>query len=203
MNALRLPGRLPNYLYGVLCKEIRPLTSLNISCLCNTLGAKTVDVKTLKPLTLSYNVIRQKSKKQKDEDSDDEDVDIFDGDSSLTKDSKVVKLNTTSLRMDAILKSTLGVARNKVEKLFYESKIRVNGKKILKKSIPVRVDYEIDVIKSVSPKNPDHLYVARIEILSITAKEDSIAITARRFKNLLIENYETDPYKPSTADEDK
>ncbi|XP_045767864.1 mitochondrial transcription rescue factor 1 [Maniola jurtina] len=203
MNALWRRGHLPHYLYGVLCKEIiRPVTSLNISCLCNTLEART-DVKTLKPWTLSYNVIRHKSKKQKDEDSDDEDVDIFDGDSSLTKDSKVVKLKTTSLRMDAILKSTLGVARNKIEKLFYESKIRVNGKKILKKSIPVRVDYEIDVIKSVSPKNPDHLYVARVEILSIAAKEDSIAITARRFKNLLIENYETDPYKPSTADEDK
>ncbi|XP_039750350.1 mitochondrial transcription rescue factor 1 [Pararge aegeria] len=202
MNVLWRRGYVPRYLNRAICKEIRPVTSLYVSCFHNTVGART-DLQALKPLHLSYRAIRYKSKKNKDDDSDDENVDILDDDTSLTKDSKVVKLNTTSLRMDAILKSTLGVARNKIEKLFYESKIRVNGKKVLKKSIPVRIDYEIDVIKSVSPKNPAHLYVARIEILNIVAKEDSIAITARRFKNLLIENYKTDPYKPSTADEDK
>ncbi|XP_023933955.2 mitochondrial transcription rescue factor 1 [Bicyclus anynana] len=202
MNVLCKRSHLANYVYRVLCKEIKPITSLKVSCLHNAVGTST-KLHNLKPANLLYTAIRCKSKKSKDDDSDDENATIWDDDSSLTKDSKIVKLNATSLRMDAILKSTLGVARNKIEKLFYESKIRVNGKKVLKKSIPVREDYEIDVIKSVSPKNPDHLYVARVEIISIAAKEESIAITARRFKNLLIENYETDPYKPSTADEDK
>lgn len=54
----------------------------------------------------------------------------------------------------------------------------------------------------VSPKNPEHLYVSRIEILNIVPKEDSISITARRFKNLLIENYEIDPYKSSSTEEE-
>lgn len=49
----------------------------------------------------------------------------------------------------------------------------------------------------VSPKNPDHLYVSRIEILDAVPKEDGIGISARRFKNLLIENYEEDPHKGS------
>lgn len=65
------------------------------------------------------------------------------------------------------------------------------------------MDYEIDIIKSVSPKNPDHLYVSRVEILNIAAKEESIVVTARRFKTLLIENYENDPYKPSTSEEEQ
>lgn len=53
----------------------------------------------------------------------------------------------------------------------------------------------------VSPKNPEHLYVSRVEILNITPAEDHISITARRFKNLLIENYEVDPFKGSSESE--
>ncbi|CAH2040636.1 unnamed protein product, partial [Iphiclides podalirius] len=144
--------------------------------------------------------IRHKSKKQSDLDSDDEQDD--EDDYSLTKDSKVIKFNTTSLRTDGVLKSALGVSRNKIEQVFYESKIRINGKKILKKSHAVKVGSEIDVIKSISPHNPDHLYVSRVEVLNLAAKEETIVVTVRRFKNLLIENYETDPYKPSSADKE-
>ncbi|KOB77414.1 putative secreted protein, partial [Operophtera brumata] len=115
-------------------------------------------------------------------DSDDET--IVDDDSPLTRDSKMVKFSTTSMRTDMILKSALGVARNKIEQAFYESKIRVNGRKITKKSAP----------------NPDHLFVSRIEILDASPKEESIGISARRFKNLLIENYEEDPHKGGSSE---
>lgn len=47
----------------------------------------------------------------------------------------------------------------------------------------------------VSPKNADHIYVARVEILNVTPKEESIQVTARRFKHLLIDNYVADPHK--------
>ncbi|CAK1544107.1 unnamed protein product [Leptosia nina] len=154
----------------------------------------------LSPVHCTYSVIRQKSKKKRDIDSDDEE-ELYEGDGSLSKDSKVIKVNTTSLRTDGVLKLALGVSRNKIEQLFYESKIRVNGKKLLKKSNPVQVDNEIDVIKGLSPKNPDHILVSRVEVLNIAAREESIAITVRRFKNLLIENYEKDPYKPSSSEE--
>ncbi|GBP08081.1 Uncharacterized protein C6orf203 homolog [Eumeta japonica] len=122
-------------------------------------------------------------------------------DASLSRDSKIVHFLTTSMRTDLILKSALGIARNKIEKSFYESKIRVNGKKILKKSVGVNLGDEVDLIKTVSASNPDHLHVARVEILKITPKEESIKVTVRRFKNLLIENYEVDPYKGTANDE--
>lgn len=145
------------------------------------------------PLCNKY-FTRFKSTKKKTYDSDDEGGN-FDDDVSLSKDSKVIKFNTTSMRADMILKSALGVGRNKIEQIFYESKIRINGRKILKKSVSVQPDDELDVIKSVSPNNPDHLYVARVKVLDVTAKEDTIVVTVRRFKNFLIENYEEDPYK--------
>ncbi|XP_022825990.1 uncharacterized protein C6orf203 [Spodoptera litura] len=143
----------------------------------------------------NYTTVRWKSKKRQ-YDSDDEEI-VLEDDSSLSKDSKVVKFSTTSMRTDVVLKSALSISRNKVEQMFYESKIRVNGKKILKKSASVRLGDEVDVIKMVSPKNPDHIYVSRVEILDVAAKEESIQVTARRFKHLLIENYENDPIKTS------
>ncbi|XP_026731571.1 uncharacterized protein C6orf203 homolog [Trichoplusia ni] len=145
-----------------------------------------------------FTSVRCKSKKSQ-YDSDDEDI-VPDDDSSLSRDSKVVKFSTTSMRTDVVLKSALTISRNKIEQMFYESKIRLNGKKVLKKSASVKLGDEVDVIKMVSPNNPDHLYVARVEIMNITPKEDSIQITARRFKHLLIDNYEADPHKVSAAE---
>lgn len=143
-----------------------------------------------------FNIVRWKSKKHQ-YDSDDDDNNVFDDDSSLSKDSKVIKFSTTSMRADIILKSALGISRNKIEQMFYESKLRINGKKVLKKSANIKLGDEVDIIKMVSPNNPDHLYVARVEVLNIVPKEESINVTARRFKNLLIENYENDPHSAS------
>lgn len=53
----------------------------------------------------------------------------------------------------------------------------------------------------ISPRNKNHLNVARIEIINMVAKEEQITVTARRFKNLLIENYEGDPFKGNTETE--
>lgn len=51
----------------------------------------------------------------------------------------------------------------------------------------------------VSPNNSNHLYVARVEVLNVVPKEENITVTARRFKNLLIENYEAEPYKSGSV----
>lgn len=48
-----------------------------------------------------------------------------------------MKIKVQSLRADLLLKSALGIARNKIEAAFYEGKIRINGKKIQKKSVHV------------------------------------------------------------------
>lgn len=67
--------------------------------------------------------------------------------------------------------------------------------------LQVKIGDEVDVMKMVSPNNPDHLYVSRVEILNIAPKEDSISITARRFKHLLIDNYEDDPHKSTVENQ--
>lgn len=53
-----------------------------------------------------------------DHESDDEDDGQFFDDSSLARDSKVVKFSTTTMRTDVILKSALGVARKYVNNNF-------------------------------------------------------------------------------------
>lgn len=80
---------------------------------------------------------------------------------------------------------------SKVEVLFYESKIRVNGEKITKKALKLNIGDEIDVIKGPCHMNPDNLIVARVEILDAKAREDSIIVILRRHKSLTIENYDS------------
>ncbi|XP_028170636.1 mitochondrial transcription rescue factor 1 [Ostrinia nubilalis] len=197
MNSLWRRVIRPSYINNYIYKQVSSQRCVHNFMLKNINITSTV----VKYPPIMLNSSRFKSKKQHAQDSDDE-GDVQSDDSSLSRDSKVVKFNTTTMRTDVILKSALGVARNKIEQVFYESKIRVNGKKILKKSASVKVGDEVDVIKSVSPKNPDHLYVSRVEIINVAATEDNIVVTARRFKNLLIENYEKDPYKSGAVDPD-
>ncbi|KAJ8910682.1 hypothetical protein NQ315_015390 [Exocentrus adspersus] len=104
--------------------------------------------------------------------------------------TKTLKINVTSMRLDALLKAALGISRNKIETLFYESKIRLNGKKVLKKSVYVQEGDEIDVIKGSSINNKEFLNVARVEILSAIGNDENIAVKVRRSKVLTIENYE-------------
>lgn len=109
---------------------------------------------------------------------------------------------------------TLNSYYSKVEATFYDSKIRVNGKKIAKKSSPVCKDYahrleflfiivtpfshqiktgdEIDVIKEFSPVNPANIVVSRIEVLSVVPNTEDITVVMRRYKSLTIENYEAE-----------
>lgn len=72
---------------------------------------------------------------------------------------------------------------------------------VYKNFFQVRDGDEIDIIKSVSPNNPNHIYVSRVEILSVKPEEENIVVSARRFKSLLIENYEEDPYKGNSSKE--
>lgn len=78
---------------------------------------------------------------------------------------------------------------SKVEAKFYENKIRLNGKKVAKKSAQMGIGDEVDVIKGVSPQNEEHIVVGRIEVVSAKAKEENISVILRRYKSLIIENY--------------
>lgn len=126
---------------------------------------------------------------KEDEDLESDDEDDFDqliGDKS----TKTVKTSVNSLRADLLLRAGLGIARNKIELAFYENKIRVNGKKLQKKSSNCSVGDEIDLIKGESTTNSNHLVVGRIEILSAVPKDESIQVTLKRYKSLLIEKYD-------------
>ncbi|XP_017100014.2 mitochondrial transcription rescue factor 1 [Drosophila bipectinata] len=128
---------------------------------------------------------KKSSRAAEDLDSDDDEDEDFKDE----RDSKVVKTKVNSLRADLLLKAGLGMARNKVELNFYESKIRVNGKKLQKKSAQLDVGDEIDVIRGFSQSNPSHLVVARVAILSASEREEGLSVHLRRYKSLLVENY--------------
>lgn len=100
--------------------------------------------------SLQYQHVRFKSKKKKNKAQEEEtetEEEEHDKDDVIDKHTKVLNASVSSMRLDLILKSGLGMARNKVETLFYESKIRLNGQKVLKKSETVSIGDEIDVVK--------------------------------------------------------
>lgn len=66
-----------------------------------------------------------------------------------------------------------------------------------KKSYSVEVGDEIDLVKGPSPNNPDFLVVSRVEVLSAKLDGDELQVKLRRFKNLLIDNYDN-KWKSST-----
>ncbi|XP_012532744.1 mitochondrial transcription rescue factor 1 isoform X2 [Monomorium pharaonis] len=125
--------------------------------------------------------------KDKDEDSEEED-----DDEEAPVGSKVMKIKTNSLRLDLVSKTAFKMSRNKIEEIFYESRFRINGNKVLKKSKEVKVGDEIDIILHQNVDNPRLLVINRIVILSISPmkNETQIQIKLSVDKNLLIENYE-------------
>ncbi|EDW23951.1 GL23878 [Drosophila persimilis] len=144
--------------------------------------------------SVSRKYDRKSSRTADDLDTDDEADEEFKDE----RDSKVVKTKVNSLRADLLLKAGLGMARNKVELNFYESKIRVNGKKLQKKSVQLDIGDEIDVIRGFSQSNPSHLVISRVAILSASEREEGLSVHLRRYKSLLIENYRgADAFKSS------
>ncbi|XP_026463527.1 uncharacterized protein C6orf203 homolog [Ctenocephalides felis] len=151
-------------------------------------------IKSIPPKPLVQNIRFKYDKKGKTQqyDSDSDEEEEFTSD----RDSKIVKTKLNSLRADLVLKSGLNLARNKIETHFYESKIRVNGQKLLKKSAQLEIGDEIDIVKGPSPLNKDHLLISRVEILSATPKDEDLAVVLRRYKTMTIENYK-DAWSPS------
>lgn len=76
------------------------------------------------------------------EDTDEEEVDektdvsliAFPEDALLTSNYKEMITHVKSTRLDAVASAGLGLARNKVEELFLDSQLRLNGERLQKKS---------------------------------------------------------------------
>lgn len=66
----------------------------------------------------------------------------------------------------------------------------MNAEKVSKKSHTLEVGDEVDLVKGPSPNNPDFLLVSRVEILSAKLDGDELEIKLKRYKNLLIDNYD-------------
>ncbi|XP_046672465.1 mitochondrial transcription rescue factor 1 [Homalodisca vitripennis] len=144
----------------------------------------------------------KKSKKRPEYDSDsDSDVE-----EEVSQVGKVVTVRMQSLRLDGLMKKALNVARNKIETAFYQGNIRVNGKKPNKKSFQLKIGDEVDLIRGVSPMNPEYLSVSRVEVISVKEEgdedeEDQLAIRLRVSKTMYIENYSDDPWKKTSMAE--
>lgn len=150
----------------------------------------------LQPSLNSITQRRFKSKKQlssREEDSDDEQESTEIDNYLQTQGGKVVIVSVPSLRLDAVAKAGFGLSRNKIDKAFYNSNLRINGKKYLKKSGTIEVEDEIDLVIGRSNSNPAFITVHRCIIVSIKPAEEAIEIKLIRNKSLLIEDYD-DPW---------
>ncbi|KAI1286773.1 hypothetical protein HDE_10567 [Halotydeus destructor] len=99
--------------------------------------------------------------------------------------------------MDAVIKVATGLGRARIEEAFYDSRIRMNGEKVSKKSENVTEGDEIDIILGRSFNNNELLDIARVIIRNvpdIANNKGRSNIEVRHFKKLIIENY-PDPYE--------
>nr|CAI5864428.1 unnamed protein product [Callosobruchus analis]CAI5864430.1 unnamed protein product [Callosobruchus analis] len=187
-----------NFRIFFLPKTFKYLVNFNLRRNIVTLSNSNIQPLSCENNLYNLNINRYKSKanrgKLNKKDSETENSeDISDDFISHVQDkhTKTLKVDVASLRFDSILKAGLGLSRNKIETMFYESRLRLNGEKVLKKSVAVQENDEVDIIKGFSISNPDHLIVARVEVLSVKAvpEEEKISVKLRRCKNLVIENY--------------
>ncbi|XP_063243690.1 mitochondrial transcription rescue factor 1 isoform X1 [Bacillus rossius redtenbacheri] len=119
-NNVRVVGSRSAAIFSMFCSEEKILSQRN------------------NPILTLYREKRSRKTGKQEVESDSDDEEAPEGSESVDegddKISKVISTTLSSLRVDLVVKAGLGIARNKVEALFYESSIRVNGEKLLKKS---------------------------------------------------------------------
>ncbi|KAL3188168.1 hypothetical protein MRX96_004159 [Rhipicephalus microplus] len=72
----------------------------------------------------------------------------------------------SSLRIDSIMKAGVNLSKTKVAESFYNGSIRLNGRKVTKKSTQVSVGDEVDHILELSAQNPNFMEVDRVTLLA-------------------------------------
>ncbi|XP_032666144.1 mitochondrial transcription rescue factor 1 [Odontomachus brunneus] len=134
---------------------------------------------------------KNKRKQSQNQESFNEEEDIVEEEAPAG--SKIITINIQSIRLDAISKIAFGLSRNKIEEVFYASKIRLNEQKVFKKSKELDIGDQVDLILHRSENNSSFLVIHRIIILSMVPSDNNIKIKISRDRNLLIENYK-DPW---------
>lgn len=137
----------------------------------------------LQSCNLSSTKVRQTSDEALEKLSEDELLAIN------QKKAKVVETKVNAMRLDLMIKAGLGISRNKVETAFYDSLIRLNGKKAVKKSAEIAIDDEIIFINAdKAPENQKLLNVSRLKVLDAELDNNMYRVDLLREKNLLIED---------------
>lgn len=132
-----------------------------------------------------------KDKREKSLDSDDESDSDTDSDDDETNDKyfvedkrfspkfKDISGHIKSFRIDAVIGLGLKIGRNTIEEHFLESKLRLNDKKVLKKSARV---YPGDVMDLIVDEIDDVVKVKRVRLLTIgkeKTKSDKFSVKLR------------------------
>jgi hypothetical protein len=104
---------------------------------------------------------------------------------------------------------------SKIEKAFYEDRIRVNGERPKKKSQMVAEGDEVDIVRGINKLNPLFIDVSRVDLIEVgdsggagddeddesgTEDEgDKIPAVIKRYKLLTIQNYAV-PWKGNISE---
>ncbi|KAL1471154.1 hypothetical protein MTO96_023859 [Rhipicephalus appendiculatus] len=141
--------------------------------------------------------VRSKSKKvkskatQDEEDEEEEDRDE-EGESQEPGDNEKTAY-VSSLRIDSIMKAGVNLSKTKVVESFYNGSIRLNGRKVTKKSTQVSVGDEVDHILVFSAQNPNLMEVDRVTLLAThhdrVTDKGRFQVRLRCQRRLVIEKY--------------
>ncbi|GLG95515.1 uncharacterized protein C6orf203 [Gryllus bimaculatus] len=104
-------------------------------------------------------------------------------DNIKSKAFKELSVKVTSLRLDIVLKATLQMSRNKIETAFYENRIKVNGRKVTKKSAQVAEGDALDVAVA-DGRQGQFERVARVELLQVSEEPEGFAIKFLKYRTL-------------------
>ncbi|XP_029983127.1 mitochondrial transcription rescue factor 1 isoform X2 [Sphaeramia orbicularis] len=139
---------------------------------------------------------------QEEEDEDEKDPedsdyeDETDLDPNLPKDYKDMEKYVQSFRYDLIMRAGLDLARNKIEDAFYDSKLRLNGQKLIKKSKTVKVGDKLDLVLSEN-RETNTVTLMRVILRRVFAEASSTEkhkVAIRRWKFLELSKDEA--FKP-------
>nr|KAG5702978.1 hypothetical protein BaRGS_014801 [Batillaria attramentaria] len=98
-----------------------------------------------------------------EQESDEEELD--DDDYDAPTNFKKIKIFVKSLRADSVISSALDISRNRVDEIFFGSRLRVNGDKLLKKSKQLDEGDYVDLVVDRSADVEDHVLVKRVKII--------------------------------------
>ncbi|XP_064594662.1 uncharacterized protein LOC135461472 [Liolophura sinensis] len=94
-----------------------------------------------------------------------------------------VKVHMKALRADAVASAGLNMARNKVDDLFYKSKLLLNGEKLLKKSFKMDVGEFVDVVTGTKDNETMVKRVQIVKIMKEKTKTDKLIVILRVWKS--------------------